>query len=101
MLWPSSRASSSVSAVRRAALDAVAASGKPVVIDLSDSLQAHNLVAVGMDEGTARAVPSERGANWIKRNGAAVAAYGGEILRWERWRGDPEFKSVHGALVGL
>jgi hypothetical protein len=31
----------------RAALAAVAASGKPIIVDLSDSLQAHNLVAAG------------------------------------------------------
>ncbi len=84
-----------------AALKAVAASGKPLLVDLSDSLQAHNLVALGMDEAAARVTARRDGAEWIRRNGAAVAAHGGRILRWDLWLDDTAFKPVHTALVDL
>ena len=47
-----------------AALRTVAASRKPLVIDLSDSLQAHNLVAQGMDEAMARTVTRQAGTEY-------------------------------------
>lgn len=85
----------------RAVLAAVAASGKPLIVDLSDTLQAHNLVAVGMNLGAARALARERGTGWIVRNGAAVAGASGAIVRWDEWRTDPEFAGVERALTGL
>lgn len=85
----------------RAALAAVAASGKPVIVDLSDSLQAHNLVAAGLGEGEARALARRRGREWIARNGATAAAYGADIVRWDQWRAHPDFEGVQRALVDL
>ena len=43
----------------------------------------------------------QAGADWIRRDGAAVAAHGGRILRWDYWRQHPSFKPVHSALVDL
>jgi len=85
----------------RAALEAAAASKRPIVIDLSDSLQAHNFVAAGMPETIAFAKARRAGTAWIRRNGAAVAAQGGAILRWDTWRQEPAYRPLHAALVDL
>ncbi len=49
-----------------AALDAAKQSGKPVIIDLSDSLQRYNFMACGLSSEQARYLANRQGNAWLE-----------------------------------
>lgn len=82
----------------RAAIDWIGATGKPWIIDLSDTLQRHNLL--GQPLPAAHAEMQRRGDQWLDCNAdlLARALHAPEIVRWDRWLDDPRFAETHAAV---
>jgi len=68
----------------RAALRWIANTGKPCIIDLSDTLQRHNFVADGMSEEEAFRFTRQRGDDWLERNKDSISLLPCSpiIVRW-------------------
>lgn len=74
---------------------------KKCVLNISDSLHAHNLTREGHNLAEARAKARQLGDEWLTRNKAIIDKYLDkftEIRRWDDWLAHPDFPSVHEAL---
>jgi len=86
-----------------AAVAMLAATGKPCLIRLSDTLQRHNLMAGGMGADESWITSRQKGDDWLERNSRLFKALASPpiIVRWDQVLKDPEFSDVHTAFVHL
>ncbi len=75
-----------------------------VILNISDTLYRHNLVASGMGYIDALACSREMGREWHIRNDAAIRRFSSRISKihhWDDWRKCPEFYKTHNAILDL
>ncbi len=82
----------------RAAVNFISKTGKPWIVDLSDTLQRHNLL--GQPPDTAHAEARQRGDLWLERNHDIIttAPIAPTIIRWDHWLHDQRFSATHDAI---
>ncbi len=80
----------------------VAARFKEAVVEVSDTLQRHNLVAAGMSVPEAYEQSLAAGDAWLARNRDALALLPAVTLnRWEKWLRDDRFPARHAFAMAL
>jgi hypothetical protein len=79
-----------------AILDVAKESGKPIIVDLSDSLQRYNLMACGFSQEKSHELANRQGSLWIEKQAKHLGDV--QVIRWDHWLRHPQFCSVRSAL---
>jgi tRNA-dependent cyclodipeptide synthase len=86
-----------------AAVDMINSTRKPCVIRLSDTLQRHNFMALGMGAEEARLKAKIAGDEWLARNRLIIdqLALLRAIVRWDDVLQDADYDETYSAFVSL
>lgn len=74
------------------------------VLNVSDTLHRHNLIAGGMGEAEAFVHARRLGDLWRERNAAFIRPFEASFYRthrWNDWLFHPDFETVHGHVLSL